>query len=45
MHNANIVIGHSYSYTIPTLALVALIYFVVNYLLSLLSRRLEHRAV
>jgi putative glutamine transport system permease protein len=43
MHNANIVIGHSYGYAIPTLALVALIYFTVNFLLSMLSRRLENK--
>ncbi|WP_150274799.1 amino acid ABC transporter permease [Paenibacillus tepidiphilus] len=45
MHNAGIVIGQGYSYAIPTLLLVALIYFVVNYLLSLVSRRLETKAV
>ncbi|AIQ62402.1 glutamine ABC transporter permease [Paenibacillus stellifer] len=43
MHNAGIIIGHGYNYTIPILLLVALIYFCVNYLLSLLSRRLEAR--
>ncbi|MFD1773565.1 amino acid ABC transporter permease [Paenibacillus rhizophilus] len=41
MHNAGIIIGHGYNYTIPTLLLVALIYFTVNYLLSVLSKRLE----
>ncbi|MDT3427802.1 putative glutamine transport system permease protein [Paenibacillus forsythiae] len=41
MHNAGIIIGHGFNYTIPTLLLVALIYFTVNYLLSLLSKRLE----
>ncbi|WP_025693141.1 amino acid ABC transporter permease [Paenibacillus zanthoxyli] len=41
MHNAGIIIGHGYNYTIPILLLVALIYFTVNYLLSLLSKRLE----
>lgn len=45
MHNAGIVIGHGYSYAIPTLLLVALIYFVVNFLLSILSRRLENKVV
>lgn len=43
MHNAGIVIGHGYAYTIPILLLVALIYFTVNFLLSLVSRRLEAR--
>ncbi|MGG6312996.1 amino acid ABC transporter permease [Paenibacillus macerans] len=43
MHNAGIVIGQGYTYTIPTLLLVALIYFTVNFLLSMVSRRLETR--
>lgn len=43
MHNAGIIIGHGFNYTIPILLLVALIYFTVNYLLSLLSRRLESK--
>lgn len=45
MHNAGIIIGHGYTYTIPTLLLVALIYFIVNFLLSQLSRRFEARRV
>jgi len=45
MHNAQIVIGHGYTYTIPTLLLVALIYFTVNFMLSLVSRRLESKSV
>lgn len=45
MHHAGIVIGHSYAYTIPILLLVALIYFTANFLLSLVSRRLEARHV
>ncbi|MEF2966474.1 amino acid ABC transporter permease [Paenibacillus sp. M1] len=43
MHNAQIIIGHSYNYAIPILLLCAVIYFTVNYLLSLLSRRLESK--
>lgn len=43
MHHAGIIIGHGYSYTIPILLLVALIYFTVNFLLSIVSRRLEAR--
>lgn len=43
MHHAGIVIGHGYSYTIPILLLVALIYFTVNFMLSMVSRRLEAR--
>ncbi|RCX18659.1 amino acid ABC transporter membrane protein 2 (PAAT family) [Fontibacillus phaseoli] len=45
MHNAQIIIGHSYNYAIPVLLLCAAIYFTVNYLLSLLSRRLENKGV
>ncbi|AIQ45006.1 glutamine ABC transporter permease [Paenibacillus sp. FSL R7-0273] len=45
MHNAKIVMGQKESYTIPILLMVALMYFVVNYLLSLISRRLEHKTV
>jgi putative glutamine transport system permease protein len=45
MHNAGIIIGHGYSYAIPTLLLVALIYFTVNFLLSVVSRRLENKTV
>ncbi|WP_027094097.1 amino acid ABC transporter permease [Cohnella thermotolerans] len=43
MHNANIVIGHNFQTAIPALMLVAVLYFVVNYTLSLVSRRLENR--
>lgn len=43
MHHAGIVIGHGYTYTIPILLLVALIYFFVNFVLSVISRRLEAR--
>lgn len=43
MHNAKIVMGQKDSYTIPILMLIAVLYFAVNYLLSLVSRRLEHK--
>lgn len=43
MHNAKIVMGQKESFTIPILIMVALMYFVVNYLLSLISKRLEHK--
>lgn len=43
MHNAKIVMGQKESYTLPILMMVALMYFAVNYLLSLISRRLEHK--
>ncbi|WP_223068835.1 amino acid ABC transporter permease [Paenibacillus caui] len=43
MHNAQIVIGHSYNYSIPILLLCAVLYFVVNFVLSMVSRRLESK--
>ncbi|WP_054943759.1 amino acid ABC transporter permease [Paenibacillus ihuae] len=43
MHNAKIVMGQKESFTIPVLLLIAVLYFAVNYLLSLVSRRLEHK--
>ncbi|MEW9700870.1 amino acid ABC transporter permease [Paenibacillus sp. SI8] len=45
MHHAKIVIGQSYSYTIPILLLVAILYFAVNYALSLAARRWETKLV
>lgn len=43
MHNAQIINGQNVNYMIPTLILVACMYFVVNYSLSLVSRKLESR--
>jgi len=43
MHNAQIINGQNVNYMIPTLLLVACMYFVVNYSLSLVSRKLESR--
>jgi aspartate/glutamate/glutamine transport system permease protein len=43
MHNANIVIGHNFNAAIPILIVVAVMYFTINYILSLVSRRLENR--
>ncbi|CAN7760243.1 amino acid ABC transporter permease [Paenibacillus sp. LjRoot56] len=45
MHHAKIVIGQNYNYTMPILFLVALLYFAVNYALSLAARRMESRMV
>jgi putative glutamine transport system permease protein len=45
MHNAKIIIGQNYSYTIPVLLLLAMMYFAVNYALSLAARRMEGRLV
>jgi putative glutamine transport system permease protein len=41
MHNAQIIYNSNIKYVFPTLLLVALTYFAINYSLSILSRRLE----
>ncbi|MFI8708557.1 amino acid ABC transporter permease [Bacillus sp. NPDC077411] len=43
MHNAQIINGQNVNYMIPIFLLVACMYFIVNYGLSLFSRRLESR--
>ena len=43
MHNAQIISGQNVNYMIPTFIVVACMYFIVNYSLSILSRRLELR--
>ncbi|WP_143415702.1 amino acid ABC transporter permease [Geobacillus sp. E263] len=43
MNHAQIINGRNVNYVIPIFILVALMYFVVNYSLSLVSRRLEYR--
>ena len=40
-HNAQIVYGQNSGYFIPTILLIAIMYFVVNYSLSIIARRLE----
>ncbi len=45
MHNVQILQGHSPNYVIPALILAALLYFVVNYTLSVIARRLEARKI
>lgn len=45
MHNSKIVIGQSYNYTLPILGFVALLYFAVNYALSMAAKRLESRMI
>lgn len=42
-HNANIVMGQDISIVLPTLLLVAALYFAVNYALSIIARRLESK--
>ncbi len=43
MHNAQIIYAQNINYIIPVFILVALMYFIVNYCLSLVARRLESR--
>ncbi|MGG3574616.1 amino acid ABC transporter permease [Bacillus gobiensis] len=43
MHNANVVKGQSINFTIPIFLAAAVMYFVVNYILSIVARRLEAR--
>ncbi|MBN3526882.1 amino acid ABC transporter permease [Paenibacillus apiarius] len=41
MHNVQIVNGQNFNYVIPTYLFAAVLYFIVNYALSLFARRLE----
>jgi putative glutamine transport system permease protein len=43
MNHAQIIYGRNVNYVIPIFILVALMYFTVNYSLSLVSRKLEYR--
>ncbi len=43
LHNAQIINGRSVDYVIPIFLLVAMMYFTVNYILSILAKRLEVR--
>ncbi|WP_240417988.1 amino acid ABC transporter permease [Paenibacillus periandrae] len=45
MHNAQIINGQDVNFVVPILLLAAVMYFVVNFALSLLARRLEARQV
>lgn len=45
MNHSKIVIGQSYDYVIPVLLLAAVLYFAVNYALSLIARRLETKII
>jgi aspartate/glutamate/glutamine transport system permease protein len=45
MHNVQIVGGHNFNYVIPVLMLAAVLYFAVNFLLSVAARKLEARQV
>ncbi|WP_338472787.1 amino acid ABC transporter permease [Niallia sp. XMNu-256] len=43
MHNAQIIYAQNVNFIIPVFILVALMYFIVNYCLSLVARRLESK--
>lgn len=45
MHHVQIVSGHNFNYALPMLMLAAVLYFTVNYLLSIAARRLEAKHV
>lgn len=45
MNHAQIINGRNVNYVIPIFLLIAVMYFVVNYALSLLSKRLENKHV
>ncbi|MFH5187242.1 amino acid ABC transporter permease [Paenibacillus sp. TAB 01] len=45
MHNAQIINGQDANFVIPTLLMTAFMYFIVNYSLSTIARRLEIRQV
>lgn len=45
MHNAQVINAQSINYVVPTFVLVAMMYFVVNYLLSIVAKRLELKVV
>ncbi|PYI54331.1 amino acid ABC transporter permease [Paenibacillus flagellatus] len=45
MNHAQIINGRNVNYVIPTFIAVALLYFAVNYALSVLSRKLESRQI
>jgi len=45
MNHAQIINGRNVNYVIPTFLIVALMYFIVNYALSVLSRKLESKRI
>ncbi|MDF2923438.1 MAG: glutamine transporter permease [Paenibacillaceae bacterium] len=45
MHNVQIVGGRDFGHVIPLLLLAAMLYFVVNYLLSIVAKRLEAKHI
>ncbi|MNO83438.1 putative glutamine ABC transporter permease protein GlnP [compost metagenome] len=45
MHNVQILSGQNFNYVIPALLLAAALYFIVNYTLSIVAKRLEARII
>ncbi|MGE7057253.1 ABC transporter permease subunit, partial [Paenibacillus glucanolyticus] len=45
MRNVQILSGSSYSYVIPALVFASLLYFTLNYLLSIIAKQLEARQI
>ncbi|MED4240430.1 amino acid ABC transporter permease [Priestia megaterium] len=45
LHNAQIIYGQKQSYVVPMFLIIAMMYFIVNYALSLIARRLEVKRV
>lgn len=44
-HNAQIIYGQKQSYVVPMFLIIAMMYFIVNYALSIIARRLEVKRV
>ncbi|WP_375346310.1 amino acid ABC transporter permease [Priestia megaterium] len=45
LHNAQIIYGQKQSYVVPMFLIIAIMYFIVNYALSIIARRLEVKRV
>ncbi|MEW4266752.1 amino acid ABC transporter permease [Priestia megaterium] len=45
LHNAQIIYGQKQSYVVPMFLIIAMMYFIVNYALSIIARRLEVKRV
>lgn len=45
LHNAQIIYGQKQSYVVPMFLIIAMMYFIVNYALSIIARKLEVKRV
>ncbi|WP_230931679.1 amino acid ABC transporter permease [Priestia sp. TSO9] len=45
LHNAQIIYGQKQSYVVPMFLIISMMYFIVNYALSIIARRLEVKRV